>query len=137
MLVAFVTCRRVTTDFKNFTELLMDAVKGGSQQDLAKVIGITPSRLNRALQQGDYPLNALNCLRLAKAKGYAPSLVLRLAGKMELAELIEHLYGKVDPTMTLQERAHVTRWRQLGAELQRRIEAVLELLPPAPPPAPR
>jgi plasmid maintenance system antidote protein VapI len=137
MSLDFVTCYKVPAEFKNFTELLTDALNDGSQQAAAKKIGVSPTQLNRVLSGVAPPFGAWNCLRLARVFGYKPSLVLRLAGRGEWADIIESLYGEVDSTMTPQERAHFNRWRQLDAEMQRRVDAVLELLPVHSPPAPR
>ena len=113
----------MTIDFK---ELLKTAVRAfPSQQALAEAIGISTARLNRALNKGDHPFNVENCLRLARVMGARPSMVLRSAGKGEVAELIESLYGKeVDSTMTFKERNHLHRWRKLDPEKQRAIDVL-------------
>jgi hypothetical protein len=60
----------------------------------AKALGINASRLSRALNDvGERPFNVKNCLRLAKVSGESPAEVLRAAGKADIAELIESLYG--------------------------------------------
>ncbi|MEP7304167.1 MAG: hypothetical protein ABJA98_01490 [Acidobacteriota bacterium] len=64
-----------------------------SRTALAKALKITPSRLSRALNTGDFPFNIENCLRLAQVSEEPPSDVLRAADNREIAELIESLYG--------------------------------------------
>jgi plasmid maintenance system antidote protein VapI len=64
-----------------------------SRAALAKALHVTPSRLSRALNTGDFPLNVANCLRLAKVSGESATQILRAAGKSDIAELIESLYG--------------------------------------------
>ncbi len=82
-------------EFKDFQELLADVRKGySSQKEFAKALGIDPSRLSKAINLGEFPFNAENCLRLAKLSGKSPSAILRAAGKGDIAELIESLYGK-------------------------------------------
>lgn len=76
-----------------------------SRTALAKALNITPSRLSRALNTGDFPFNVENCLRLAKVSGEPPSEVLRAADNGEIAELIESLYG---PEKTVTDPAIVT-----------------------------
>lgn len=90
-------------------------------------------RLNRALNKGDYPFNVLNCLRLARLADAPPSEVLRAAGKDEIADLIEVLYGSPDETMTPGEREHLQRWRRLTAKARNSIEVLMrDLLPEEP-----
>jgi transcriptional regulator with XRE-family HTH domain len=113
----------VTSDFR---EVLKAAVRDyPSQQALADAIGVSAARLNRALNKGDHPFNVENCLRLAKVTGAKPSPILHAAGKGDVAELIEGLYGEqVDSTLTIKERDHLDRWRQLDAERQRAIDVL-------------
>lgn len=70
---------------------------------LAEAIGITPSRLTRAIK-GDYALDVRNCLQLAKVADLSPSLVLRSAGKDEIASLTEELYGPGPELNAIQRR---------------------------------
>lgn len=86
------------------------------QQDLADALGISLARLNRALNQGDYTLNIGNCLRLARLANEPPSAVLRKAGKVEIADLIEQLYGASDLTPIQREVLH--EWELLPPEIQ-------------------
>jgi hypothetical protein len=85
-----------------------------SDRALAKEIGITPSRLSRALhEKGDYAssFNALNCLRLAHLSGEPAGRVLRAAGKSEYAELLEKLYR---PSVSDAEREVLALWDELS-----------------------
>lgn len=120
-----VTCCKVPPEFKNFIELLADALGDGSQLVAAKKIGVSPTQLNRVHRGKSPPFSAWNCLRLAEVYGYEPSLVLRLAGRREWADLIESLYGVADETMTPQERAHLHRWRKLTAKKQRAFDDLM------------
>jgi transcriptional regulator with XRE-family HTH domain len=87
-----VTCGFVPIDFK---DLLRRAAKQfPSQQAFAAALRIDKSRLSRALNKGDYPLNVRNCLKLAELSGESASEILRSARKVEIAELIERLYGR-------------------------------------------
>jgi hypothetical protein len=78
---------------EGFQELLEQAAKRlGSKQALATAIGITPGRLSRLLG-GEYSMEVINCLRLAKIISRKPDDVLRMAGKDDVADLIVELYG--------------------------------------------
>lgn len=68
----------------------------GTQDALAKAIGISPSRISRVLKNPD-SLAVANCLRLAKVTGLPPDEIFRAAGKSEIAELIHDLYGPAAP----------------------------------------
>jgi len=94
-------------------------------------------RLNRALNRSEYSFNIENCLRLARLSGEPPSRVLRLAGKGEVADLIEWLYGP--PALTVTQKHLLERWAYLSAPLQEALLALITALARAsgaPPPAP-
>ena len=66
----------------------------GSQQELARKLGMTPSGFGRGVRAGT--LSVENLLTLARETGLAPSRVLRAGGKPEFADLIEQLYGQAN-----------------------------------------
>lgn len=80
----------------SFQELLNRIAKQfPTRQALAKALGINASRLSRALNGTDrLPFNIANCLKLAQLSGEPASDVLRAAGKADIANLIESLYGE-------------------------------------------
>jgi hypothetical protein len=90
------------------------AIRFPSRQAFANAIGMNGSRLSRALNTGDFPFNVTNCLRLAKLSGESPAEILRAAGKADVADLIESLYGK-DRTrlLSLGERELLDEWEGL------------------------
>jgi hypothetical protein len=63
---------------------------GGSKGELAKAVGIRPSALSRFVHT---PPNVETCLRLARVTGANPSRILRAAGRGDVADLLESLYG--------------------------------------------
>lgn len=98
---------------EKFKELLKRiADRFPSKKAFAEAMDIDPSRLTRALNTGDFPFNVVNCLRLAKISGESPAEILRTAGKADVAELIESLYGK-DRTrlLTAEERELLDTWK--------------------------
>lgn len=78
----------------DFQKLLQDiSAQFPTTLAMAKAIGVNASRLSRALNGDSYPFDALRCLRMAHATGRNATQILRAAGKGELADLIERLYG--------------------------------------------
>lgn len=99
----------------DFDELLGRAAKAfPTQEAFAAALGISVGRLNRALNKRDYPLNVLNCLKLASITGEAASDILRAAGKSEIADLIEQLYGVRRGALTGEQRVLVELWERIG-----------------------
>ncbi len=64
-----------------------------STSAFAKALNVDPSHLSRAMGPSGQPFDVRGCLRLAKVTGTDPGTTLRAAGKGEIAELIEALYG--------------------------------------------
>lgn len=117
---------------ENFKALLNRIAKQfPSRAALAKALEITPSRLSRALNTGDFPLNVVNCLRLAKLSGESPADILRAAGKTDVAELIEGLYGK-DRTRLLStaERELIDDYEALTPRAREALRTLLNDLAP-------
>jgi hypothetical protein len=100
----------------------------GKRIRLAEAIELTPSRLTRAIK-GEYALDVRNCLRLAVAAGIPATQVLQAAGKADIAQLIERLYGEAD-SVTAVEREHLRLWRALSeasrSHFAHLIETVVE-----------
>jgi transcriptional regulator with XRE-family HTH domain len=102
----------------SFSRLLQKLVGtyGGTKQDLATAIGVTPSRFSHLLSRSAEPTVDM-CLKLASVTGASATDVLRAAGKGETAALIEELFGKatrtVEPLLTPKEIRHMSYWRLL------------------------
>lgn len=108
---------------------LMDGLfeKHGAAQPIAEELDISLSALLRGVQVGT--LSTENCLRLAEAYALRPSEVLQVAGKGEIATLIEGLYGKPIPTTILaSDRRRLDRWRALDAADQHILDRLLVAL---------
>lgn len=106
----------------SFQELLASyVVKFGSQTALGRAIHMSPSRINKVLKGRD-TFDVANCLRLADATGESPSAILRIAGKADVADLIERMYGKarppVEPTLTPAQKELLTTWEEIPGDLQ-------------------
>jgi hypothetical protein len=110
-----------------FSELLNRAVATfPNRSAFAKAMGLNASRLSRALNTGDFPFNVANCLRLAQVSGESPSVVLRAAGKGDIADLIEALYGRDrNELLSAEERALLDQWRRLDPNARAGLHALL------------
>lgn len=78
----------------------------------AKRLGMTPGRFSRVLG-GEHSLSVTNCLVLADFSGEPASRVLRLAGKADVAELLERLYGKNRPNVSASQKVVLDLWDKL------------------------
>lgn len=89
-----------------------------TQLAVAQAIGLSQSQTSRLIR-GEVPsLGVMNCLRLAKVAGRSPSVVLRAAGKEDVAALMEELYGRAPtPPRSLSEEAlQVARdWMEIAS----------------------
>lgn len=100
----------------------------GSQTALGKAIGVSASRLSRVMSGEEHSLEVLNCLKLADVTGRSPSVVLRAAGKGDVADLIEKLYGKArpagEPAIPPIDREHLEKWQRLRKQSPYRVRII-------------
>lgn len=96
-------------------------------QALAAVIGVSPSRLGRAMK-GQDSLNVLSCLRLAQGANVDAGTILRAAGKTEIADLLERLYGQTSPTLPAQDGPAFAKFQSLTPAKRRTVEQLLTQL---------
>jgi hypothetical protein len=77
-------------------QLLTDLLKqrGGTKTAFAKDLGISLERLLKVLKNPSESLGVANLLRLAVVSGLAPGEILTMAGKADVAALLELLYGR-------------------------------------------
>jgi transcriptional regulator with XRE-family HTH domain len=108
-----------------FRDLLETAAKKyPTKKEFAKAIGITPGRLSRVLG-GEHSLDVGNCLTLAKLTGESPSRVLRVAGKGEIADAIETLYGPAAPSISPRDREVLRVWNNLSPRAQENLRVIM------------
>lgn len=86
------SCRTVTDLQQLLTDLLEQ--RGGTKTAFAQELGISLERLLKVLKNPTESLGVANLLRLAVVSGLAPGDVLTMAGKADVAELLQLLYGK-------------------------------------------
>lgn len=86
-------------EFRAWVEGLITRRYNGVATRLADAVGMSVSAFQRSTRNGT--LSIENLLRLADETGESPAAVLRMAGKAEINDLIERLYGtareKKDP----------------------------------------
>lgn len=111
-----------------FRQLVREAVSlyGGTKQDLARRIGVTPPELSRMLN-GPKLADIPTCLRLAHATDQNPSALLHAAKHGEAVSLIEALYGSaaVQRKLTPDEIVLLANWRVLTRTHQRAVRDVV------------
>jgi transcriptional regulator with XRE-family HTH domain len=109
-----------------FRDLLETAARRfPTKHAFARALGITPGRLSRVLG-GEHSLDVLNCLKLAKLTGLSASEVLRVAGKGDIADLLEDLYGHARPAIPPSIRVIVEQVESLPPRARNALERFLE-----------
>ncbi len=92
--------RSVSTPFRQLLKRLQKKHRYPSVRAFAQALGIADaSRLSRGS-----PFDVKGCLRLALVTGEPPSVVLRAAGKADIAAMIEQLYGTSPPQLTAEQQ---------------------------------
>jgi hypothetical protein len=98
---------------------------------LAEAMEMQLPALTRGIDVGTFSI--VNLLKLAKVTDTNPSVVLRLANKPDVADLIEELYQITTPTpapLPRDERRLLARWRALSPQTRHSLEVILVDLPP-------
>lgn len=114
-----------------FRDLLEAAAKAyPTKKAFARAIGITPGRLSRVLG-GEHSLDVGNCLTLARLTGESPSRVLRVAGKVDIAEAIEAVYGPSAKSVSPKEREILEIWNALTQRAREGLWLTMSELPRA------
>jgi DNA-binding transcriptional regulator YdaS (Cro superfamily) len=115
--------RAVSEDFGELLQTLVQ--RYGSQDALGRLIGMSGSRVGRAMA-GQYSFNIENCLKLAEATNESPAVVLRAAGKREIAARLERLFGKSRPSLDPRKRAHLDDWNNLSPVWRERLRVIVQ-----------
>lgn len=105
-------------------QLLTDLLKkrGGTKTALAQELGISLERLLKVLKNPSESLGVGNLLRLAVVSELAPGAVLRMAGKGDVADLLEVLYGRT-PKRPVSVQA---LWPNLSVKAQQALTVFVE-----------
>ena len=91
--------------------------RGGSAADFANGARLTAPQLSRVMNPSRYdaPPGILTCMKLAHASGFSAALVLRAAGHLEFATLIEQITGRAErpPDFTSLEQTVIRALRNM------------------------
>lgn len=102
----------------------------GTATALAAKIGMTVSAFSRAVhEEGTFSLE--NCLRLADAFGDDPCVVLRIAGKLDQADLLQRL-RREESALNPRALRHIRAWKRISPEHQDYLTEITEGLPDDP-----
>jgi transcriptional regulator with XRE-family HTH domain len=103
---------------------------GGSQQDLATALGISRPRVNRLLknERGGYQLGIAPCFKLAKLLKEDELMVLRVANKGWLADLVESRQKGVREQLAAAERSILDDYHVVAARSPKVAERLREFL---------
>jgi hypothetical protein len=91
--------------------------KHGTMGRVAAMIGMSLSAFSRGVQE-EGTLSVENCLRLADAVGGNAGMILRLAGKPHVAEVMDRLAGSSIETLDKEERDLIYQWKTIDPDLQ-------------------
>lgn len=105
--------RTMADSFRAFVNGVVE--KAGSASAVAAGIGMSVSAFQRSVHKNG-SLGVGACLRLARFSGTSPSMVLRLARKGDVAELIENLYGPTREPISDEDREWLIIGRELSAD---------------------
>lgn len=86
-------------------------VRHRTMRKIAELANMSESGFVRGVKRGT--LSPENLLRLAAATDMPPSTVLRMAGKGDLADLIERLYGNGQDALSESQRRVLEAWDRL------------------------
>jgi plasmid maintenance system antidote protein VapI len=109
--------------FADFVKQVVVERFDGVDYKLAEAIGVVPSQVSR-VGKGGAPFGVVTCLRLAKVAAASPSDVLHLAGRDDVAALVDSLYGAERRPMTQDERLLVALPDKTKASLVRALAAL-------------
>jgi plasmid maintenance system antidote protein VapI len=113
-----------------FERFIEDLIKRyGTAGALADAIGMSLSAFSRGYRE-EGTLSVENCLRLANEVGERPEMILRLAGKQEVADVFERLSGVKDSQAKLsgKELEIATRYRMATQDVKDAVNLILPKL---------
>lgn len=123
--------------FAHLVKQAKDTYGAATAKAFAHVIRVDDSTVSRYLSnKTTHPPSIDVCLRIARAGDLSPTRVLRAAGKHDVAELLEAIYGLTVPTaaqarhrarrLTPAERRLIDHWRRLTPKYRRLVNSVLD-----------
>jgi transcriptional regulator with XRE-family HTH domain len=103
---------------------------GGTKQDLATRVGVSPSQFSRLLSADALPTIEL-CLNLADVTGLSVTVILRAANFTHVADQLERLFGapveqQACYPLTPRECTHIDQWRELETKERTALTVIIE-----------
>lgn len=117
---------RLMTDLQALLSGLLE--RYGTKTALAQALGMTLERLVKVMKDPNESLGVANCLRLAKVSGLPPSQVLTLAGKKDIADLLDLLYGRTPERGASREDLVTQWWPMLSPKAKEAMRTLLDEL---------
>jgi plasmid maintenance system antidote protein VapI len=99
--------------------------KHGTAGRVASMIGMSLSAFSRGVKE-EHTLSVENCLRLADAVGDNAAMILRLAGKPQVADVVDRIAGKSTETLSRREHNLIRTWKTIDPDLQDLTERTIE-----------
>jgi hypothetical protein len=100
----------------------------GTKTALALDLGMTLERLVKVMKDPKESLGVANCLRLAKVSGLPPGQVLTMAGKSEIADLLDVLYGRTPERGASRDELVTQWWPRLSPKAKEAMRTLLDEL---------
>lgn len=102
--------------FQAWVDAIVESRYGGRAFRLAEAVGLHQSSFSRGAAKGTLSVESL--LKLAQVTGEPPGDVLRLAGKDDVADLLDDLYGTTGATVSRTELRVIQAYRALPKDAQ-------------------
>lgn len=119
-------------------KLLTDLAKQfGTKTALAERLGLSLERLIKVMKDPKESLGVLNCLKLAQVSGLPPSQILIMAGKKDVADLLDSVYGRTAERPTNPEALATQWWPEMTPKAKDALRTLLDELATERPPKPR
>lgn len=118
----------MATGVERYVDQLIEDGVFKTRGEVAAACGMGDAALSRALSDGyKGTLTVEQCLRLALELGEHPAAVLRIAGRKDVAQLVDDLWPRRTPRngLTRREREHLALWRQATVRTRHSLDAIL------------
>jgi hypothetical protein len=128
-LAAGLGCGLRSSSVSDLQTLLTGLVKRyGTKTALALALGMTLERLVKVMKDPTESLGVANCLRLSKVSGLPPGQVLTMAGKTEIADLLDMLYGRTPDRGASRDELVTQWWPHLSPKAKDAMRTLLDEL---------
>lgn len=115
----------VNPQLVRYVDGLLEAELFKNRGEVANAIGMTDSGFSRAVND-EGKLSIGGCLKLAVKLGDDPRRILRVAGRSDIARILDRIYheGK-SLRLTGREREMILSWRKMDVSPQAAVESII------------